>query len=415
MAFLTGKSVARPVVWTCTLDVSAGITSPFTARAYASSSRRPGGADITLRSTVRYHSSLPPKNLPPDQQTSYDRLKPVIDTFHAPVDWAVAYGSGVMKQAKTKPGDPPSLTDLLLSTPSATVFHSVNLRQNPSHYPLYARLIGGAGIGWAQEKLGAGVWYVTMVEINGVAVKYGVISTPTLADDLKHWNTLYLSGRLHKPVLPLLTPSSAELTSALETNLRSALSLSLLLCPETFEEDYLWEKIAGLSYSGDPRMSVPGAENPEKVKNIVRGPGAREGFREMYGPYLKEAGVSWEQGEKGDGWRGEGEGKMTQSVKPEHHAELFAGLPLNLRRAVSTHFSSAAAHLDAPNEKAEWIKPVQEANFRPIVAQGSELRKIIHGPALRQSIKGLLTAGPVKSFYYSLAKFRKWLKGRGGK
>ena len=50
-------------------------------------------------------------------------------------------------------------------------------------------------------------------------------------------------------------------------------------------------KIAGLSYSGDPRMSVPGAENPEKVRNIVTGPGSLLGFRHLYGEVLTQSGV----------------------------------------------------------------------------------------------------------------------------
>lgn len=49
----------------------------------------------------------------------------------------------------------------------------------------------------------------------------------------------------------------------------------------------LWEQIAGISYSGDPRMSIPGAENPQKVKNIVRGEGVQSGLREMYKPSLE--------------------------------------------------------------------------------------------------------------------------------
>ena len=31
-------------------------------------------------------------------------------------------------------------------------------------------------------------------------IKYGVVSTRTLYDDLTNWKTLYLSGRMHKPV-----------------------------------------------------------------------------------------------------------------------------------------------------------------------------------------------------------------------
>ncbi|OCF45840.1 hypothetical protein I317_00328 [Kwoniella heveanensis CBS 569] len=395
---------------------------------------------------IRYQSSsVSPSSesqkLPPEQQASYDRLRPIIDTFEAPIDWAVAYGSGVMKQAQVKPGDPTPMTDLLISTPLAADFHDVNLRQNPGHYPLYARLMGGAGIGWAQEKFGAGIWYVTMVEVNGISVKYGVISTSTLVSDLTNWDTLYISGRLHKPVLSLISPptpsppvssSSAEpsllppLDEAIRSNHRSALALSLLLCPGQFTENYLWEKIAGLSYSGDPRMSVPGAENPEKVKNIVRGPGTREGFREMYKPYFDEMGVRAVGGDEKAGssgtWQDDGEGLLTQSTSPEHHAILFASLPINLRKAVSAHYqipvdqlnTSTSTEADADKamrKEAElWMQPIQGQDFRPIVAQ--ELKKIIHSPALRQSIKGLFTAGPVKSFYYSLAKFRKWLKSR---
>lgn len=52
-------------------------------------------------------------------------------------------------------------------------------------------------------------------------------------------------------------------------------------------------------------MRVPGAENPDKVKNIVAGQGAMQGLRMMYGRELEEMGVRWvgdgegEQGEQG--------------------------------------------------------------------------------------------------------------------
>jgi mitochondrial translocator assembly and maintenance protein 41 len=71
----------------------------------------------------------------------------------------------------------------------------------------------------------------------------------------------------------------------------------------------LWEQIAGISYSGDPRMNFPGAENPEKVKNIVRGEGQLEAFRELYKDVISEIdALSWAGEEKMGlrNWRGNG-------------------------------------------------------------------------------------------------------------
>jgi translocator assembly and maintenance protein 41 len=142
-------------------------------------------------------------------------------------------------------------------------------------------------------------------------VKYGIIQSSSLIRDLSTWETLYISGRLQKPHLPLLPLSpetSTGLESALANNLKQALSLALILLPGKFTELQLWEKIAGISYAGDPRMSVPGAENPEKVRNIVRGEGALEGFRAMYGSLLEGMVV------QGYEWKGDGEGMMTVST-----------------------------------------------------------------------------------------------------
>lgn len=180
--------------------------------------------------------------------------------------------------------------------PSPVEFHNANLRQNPSHYPLYARLLGAGPVAWLQEKWGASMWYVTNVRVQGMVspssssatgrrltvqeVKYGLISTPRLLSDLKNWETLYLAGRLQKPVLLLRSLEAYD--QALQTNLHHALAVSLLFLPAEFGEMALWEQIAGISYSGDPRMSIPGAENPQKVRNIVRGEGVQAGMRDMY-------------------------------------------------------------------------------------------------------------------------------------
>lgn len=127
-------------------------------------------------------------------------------------------------------------------------------------------------------------------------------------------------------VLPLQT--SLSLDTHLTSNHRSALNLSLLLLPpsQPFSELALWEQIAGISYSGDPRMSVPGAENPEKVKNIVRGEGVLEGFRGLYEGSMKEVpGLRWEGQEKGGQWNWTGRGE-----------ELLAVIQLPLCHGVSS-------------------------------------------------------------------------------
>lgn len=68
-------------------------------------------------------------------------------------------------------------------------------------------------------------------------------------------------------------------------------------------------------------MSVPGAENPDKVKNIVAGQGAREGLRAMYGGMLREKRVRWVQDaekeeDAGGKWVWKGDGEELLEVRP---------------------------------------------------------------------------------------------------
>lgn len=114
-----------------------------------------------------------------------------------------------------------------------------------------------------------------------------MISTESLIEDLTHWKTMYVSGRLHKPVsILILQPSlknsplffillwicrtgysqncifqfqvkmlvqneNAKLRAALVSNLKSAVTASFLMLPESFSEEDLFLQIAGLSYAGN--------------------------------------------------------------------------------------------------------------------------------------------------------------------
>ena len=50
-----------------------------------------------------------------------------------------------------------------------------------------------------------------MVKFEDRRIKYGVIRTDRLITDLLDWDTLYVSGRLHKPVKMLIQPTNQDL------------------------------------------------------------------------------------------------------------------------------------------------------------------------------------------------------------
>jgi translocator assembly and maintenance protein 41 len=66
-------------------------------------------------------------------------------------------------------------------------------------------------------------------------IKYGVISSERLAEDLTSWDSLYVGGRLHKPVLTLV--EDADIAAAAVTNCSSALRAALLLLPSAFSTE----------------------------------------------------------------------------------------------------------------------------------------------------------------------------------
>ena len=63
-------------------------------------------------------------------------------------------------------------------------------------------------------------------------IKYGVIGTQLLYDDLQHWDSLYIAGRMQKPVLML--KDYAKLPMARKNNLDAAFTMALLLLPDSF-------------------------------------------------------------------------------------------------------------------------------------------------------------------------------------
>ncbi|BGP43781.1 Mitochondrial translocator assembly and maintenance protein 41 [Rhodotorula kratochvilovae] len=351
-------------------------------------------------------------------------LEDVLKHFTAPVRYAFAYGSGVFRQKGYTDKDKP-LLDFVFAVSHPSHWHAINMQQNPQHYSLPMRLLGSNAVSWMQEKgLGANVWFNVDVEVNGKLLKYGIISVDALCRDLLDWETLYISGRLHKPVRILQNDARVRLAN--QVNLASALRTALLLLPESFTEIELFEEIAGISYRGDFRMQV--GENPHKVRNIVAA--QLPAFRSLYGGLLKSFWKSVHTiGEVHPTTGGPdqvGVRLMRQDLSPAVRASTAARLPVGLRDKVLAHYErkwnlegamlrakEQQAH-DAP-DRAEhkvnldvqymWERIVQDDQFHTIMNQS--LSQIVARPTFNQSLKGILSAGPVKSLRYVVPKLKK--------
>lgn len=325
-------------------------------------------------------------------------LEEIVAGFDAPVRYAFAYGSGVFGQDGYKDSDRPQL-DFMFAVTHADHFHSINLHQHPKHYALAPRLLGSDFISRVQT-LAPGLWFNTYVKVkDGVTIKYGVTTVDNLCADLLGWKSLYMAGRMHKPIRIIKDDPRVRLTQ--QVNLTSAVRAALLTLPERFNERELFQKITGISYAGDPRMSF--AENPHKIQNIVSA--QQEQFRELYHRLVV--------GLPGVHWAG---GNVEQDASPQARALLLRKLPSNLRVRIDTHYqskdgsssSAAPASPSSPtrDENVFWHKVGAASDLTDVM--NSEMASIVKGPATMQSLKGIVSAGPTKGLRYVGEKVGKW-------
>jgi len=294
------------------------------------------------------------------RKLSFDAEK-LLDTYKAPFSMKYGSGSDACKQAGYAEDANP-MVDLVFGTENTQAWHEVLMHTNPQDYSLIARMLGIKGIEWLQPK-GACIYYHPYVDFEGHEIKYGIISLEDLKKDLTEWITLYCAGRLHKPVEILR--ATTDVRWAIQENLSHALSAALLILPKHFTPQELFMTIAGLSYTGDTRMKH--GENPDKVKNIVLK--NENAFAELYKDVIARR---WDILQCVDGDRFE------QNKSPEKQAMIFSQLPRNLRK--KTEF------IENPNAIAE--------NIQIAIAD------IVRGPSLSQSLKGVISAGPIKSWRY---------------
>lgn len=291
-----------------------------------------------------------------------------------------AYGSGVFQQAGRSDR---AMVDLIFVVRDTHGFHRDNLAANPGHYSSL-RHLGSSVVSRVQTSFGANVYFNTHVTVGDSTFKYGVIDVRDFRQDLQSWRTLYVAGRLHKPVSTLLLDEG--LGRLVAGNLESAVHASLLQLPEKFAENDLYATIAGLSYRGDFRMII--GEDKNKVANIV-GPQI-EKFRSLYKPALASMSDRLfidsfvEQDKSSDG-------KL-------YHLQR---LPTNLKNIVLNNRRDDDGHslLRVLAERSDVDK---------IVCNG--IRQIVLYSSLMQSIKGIPTAGLLKSVIYSYNKLNKMVK-----
>lgn len=191
-------------------------------------------------------------------------------------------------------------------------------------------------------------------------IKYGVTSLDTLCTDLLTWRTLYLAGRMHKPLRIIKDDARVRLTQ--QVNLTSALRTALLTLPERFSERALFERIAGISYGGDPRMSLP-AENRDKVANIVGK--QSEQFRDLYRKLaLGLPGVRWESAGR----------EIEQDVEAKTRVLHLRKLPEALAKRVDRYFEMRTTQLRLPAKEADegayWKAVAGHGKLGEILTEG---------------------------------------------
>lgn len=359
-----------------------------------------------------------------------ESLRQILWQFRAPIRYAIAYGSGIFPQGGSKVSpestqqvrDQGKMIDFIFGVSYVEHWHSINMQQNPHHYSALRRL--GSGAVAHVHRWGAGVYFNPYIEVNGALIKYGVVALDTLCQDLSQWDTLYMAGRLQKPVKILRDDPRVRLAN--QMNLISALRTALLLLPGHFTERDLYITIAGISYMGDPRMTLPG-ENRNKISNIVDN--QLTNFRRLYGPllhglpnarFVDAKGIPYWADERSDHM-------IEQDTDPVKRGNIVRRLPEAFRKKLYFLYQSKyrIPHLEYEKLLEETKDEGSEAFRRKIggefeqriAAEPSKdlhqevsraIKQTITRPSTIQTLKGILTAGFQRSYRYASEKIKKY-------
>ncbi|EKV08551.1 Mitochondrial matrix Mmp37 [Penicillium digitatum] len=429
----------------CKVTTNKSSSSSFST---SSSLMLPENWDENPDLSITNFSELPSKDFGVNQhmiinQDFKEALRMILWQFKAPIRYAFAYGSGVFAQngsgapsSSLHPSAPTAIQnmqkgsgkmiDFIFGVSYSQHWHAINLNQNRDHYSALGSL-GSYTVSQVQDRFGAGVYFHPYITVNGTMIKYGVVNLDTLCRDLTQWDTMYLAGRLQKPVKILRDHPKVRLAN--QMNLLSALRVALLLLPERFSEFELYSTIAGMSYMGDLRMALP-AEDPSKVRNIVSGQMAH--FRRLYAPLIENLpNVTFQDPRCSiEDWIDDPNAilAMAQDMDPVMRGNMVRRLPESFRRKLYFQYQSRYEIPQADFDKMiqegkdsdEVLRRPQGGSFERRISGDDHLQeevsksieKTIRWPSTVQTIKAPFTAGLGKSWTYIMEKRDKHKKSR---
>nr|DBA18708.1 TPA: hypothetical protein GDO54_016924 [Pyxicephalus adspersus] len=300
-------------------------------------------------------------------------LRKMLTYFPQDMSLAFAYGSAVFKQAGASQSNAKNnMLDFVFAVDDPVTWHTMNLMQNRSHYS-FLKYLGPKQISNIQNNYGAGVYYNTLVPCDGKIIKYGIVSTDALIEDLLHWKSLYIAGRLHKPVKILMQKENEKLRTAMNTNLKSAVITAFLMLPES-----------------DFRMII--GEDKSKVMNIVK-PNIGH-FQKLYSGILQECPQAVYK-----------QGKVEVDKSPEGQFIQLMNLPKTLQQKITYFVDQPGRNRDV---EEVLLQVAQDPDCGIVVQQA--IFGIVKSFSLTQSTKGIFTAGVKKTISYSAKKLHKMIK-----
>eukprot|EP01025_Chloroclados_australasicus_P051437 TRINITY_DN5987_c1_g1_i1.p1 TRINITY_DN5987_c1_g1~~TRINITY_DN5987_c1_g1_i1.p1 ORF type:complete len:449 (+),score=33.33 TRINITY_DN5987_c1_g1_i1:83-1429(+) len=375
-------------------------TSPFSdCDQQKSSSQLDQMAEIQL-TNQSHNSSTNHVNSSNENHQQY--LMKILQRFPK-VQHAFAYGSGVFHQpdlyGKSKNRADRPMIDFVLAVDDPVVWHRQNVQRHPTEYS-FLQFLGPQAISYVAEVWGVGIHFNTLVPINEhQLIKYGVISVDRLCQDLRDWDTLYIAGRMHKPVLHLVEDD--RVMEDLETNLEQAMTMALLLLPERFRMIEAMRVICGLSYMGDVRLGL--AEDSNKVARIVEG--SKQELYELYTPILEGdlGSIAKVKRIEEDTWQ--------QDISEETRSELLARLPRNVLLQLVHQLKLGVKVQQFEDNLIRQYVAVEVVHSK---GWPDRIRKaitnIVRKSSWRAAFTAFLSAGIIKSIVYVWKKLLKAMK-----